>query len=71
MRANPLQGPAKAGVMIRETALANSRYVDVIGSPSKRVAMEYRGAGQPQHGRRHHRRLRRRDVLATAIRSGT
>ena len=35
---------AKAGVMLRETLAAGSRQVDVIVSPSKGVAMQYRSA---------------------------
>jgi VCBS repeat protein/PKD domain-containing protein/FG-GAP repeat protein len=35
---------AKAGVMLRETLAAGSRQVDVIVSPSKGIAMQYRGA---------------------------
>jgi regulation of enolase protein 1 (concanavalin A-like superfamily) len=35
---------AKAGVMIRETQAANAKQVDIVVSPSKGVAMQYRGA---------------------------
>jgi hypothetical protein len=35
---------AKAGVMIRESTGASARHVDIIVSPSKGVAMQYRGA---------------------------
>ena len=34
---------AKAGVMIRETALANSKHVDLVATPLKGVAMQSRG----------------------------
>src|SRR6185503_8993730 len=35
---------AKAGVMMRESPAADSRHVDIIVSPSKGVAMQYRSA---------------------------